>query len=104
MPGGCAGYRLSDTETWPLGHDCPHRKAHGHNECRALLAFSGTGRRDSIVRKSAASNSGKHKVGDMSRLMRTRKTYLCVIVVALVVAATIVVARTLGTIDSYDGI
>ena len=68
------------------------------------LPFQAPGVENRQFGKSADSNSRKHKVGDMSRLMRTRKTYLCVIVLALVVAAAIVVARTLGRIDSYDGI
>ena len=45
-----------------------------------------------------------HKAGNMTRILHRRHTYVWMLIIALVVAGAVVVARTLGAFDSYDGI
>ena len=47
---------------------------------------------------------GAHKAGNMTRILHRSHTYVWMLIIALVVAGAVVVARTLGAFDSYDGI
>ena len=73
--------------------------------CAAAIVFIGIVG-SLLVRIGAFGLSESHgnKVGSMTRMLHRKSTYVWVLIVALVVAGAVVVARTLGAIDSFDGI
>jgi hypothetical protein len=65
---------------------------------------SDTLRRCQLRTLSTKTDGAARKAGNMTQVRHRRKAYLWLLIIGLMVAGAVVVARTVRAIDSYDGI
>ena len=65
---------------------------------------SDTLRRCELRTLSTKTDGAARKAGNVTRVRHRRKVYIWLLIIGLMGAGAVVVARTVGAIDSYDGI